>query len=318
MKKRLSFLLMTLCLTFLGQVHILHAQSPMTLEIGPHVGVSTTINDINTLRFFSEPDLEYGGLVRYNYDTRWAFRLNYSHCVVKATDSIADWRPERDLNFRSVINDFSLTAEFNFFDFYTGNKAKSISPYIFGGFSAFTYKTSPMVTAEQMSQLIGTTNAESMKQFNELWKTSLGSGYSFSIPFGIGCKFSLSEHLCASIEWWMHYTLTDNIDGISDPYPYTDNHSILVGYQKVDPSTGNLCFDNNGQPVMSYDIINGELSALDPQYITSYDLTDRTGNYYGGQQRGNSQSMDWFGHVTLSLTWKIPLPGGTACRVMKY
>lgn len=318
MKKRLSFLLMTLFLALLGQVPVLHAQSPMTLEIGPHAGVTNTINDINTLKFFSEPSLEYGALIRYNFDSRWGFRLNYCRSRVKATDSIANWRPERDLNFQSVINDVSLTAEFNFLDFYTGRKSKSISPYIFGGFSVFTYKTSAMISDEQRTQLIGTTNSQSATRFDEILKTSLASGYSFSIPFGIGCKFSLSEHLCASIEWWMHYTLTDNIDGISDPYPYTDNHRILVGYQQVNTSTGAAVFDDNEQPVMDYSIIHGELASLDPQYITSYDLTDRTGNYYGGQQRGNSQSNDWFGHVSLSLTWKIPLPGGTACRVMKY
>ena len=299
-------MLMTICLILMGQVKFLHAQAPQTLEIGPHAGLTTTINDINTWKMFSEVGLEFGGLVRYNYDSRWAFRLDYTHSMVKSTDSIARWRPERDLSFRSTVNDVSLIVEFNFLDYYTGRVGKTISPYLFGGVSAFWFKTSPNLNKEARQQLAHTTDKALLREFNKIWDSSLAKGQSFSIPFGFGCKISLSTHLSTSIEWRMHYTFTDDLDGIHDPYPDDDAHNYFV------VRDGGV--DANGKPIYEYDIVTGPVGSV----IESIDLSDPTGNYHGGQQRGNSQSHDWFGSISVSLTWKIPLPGGTACRIIQY
>ena len=310
MKQRLFFVLMTLCLILLGQGGFLYAQAPRSLEIGPHVGASTTLNDINTWKLFWEPDLEYGALARLNYDSRWAFRLDYSHSVVKSSDSIAQWRPERDLSFRSVINDISLVVEFNFLDYYTGKIGKGVSPYIFGGVSLFWYKTAPNLNKAGQQELMGTVNDHNAHAFDSVWNSSLGRNTSFSIPFGIGCKFSISKHLAASVEWMMHYTLTDGIDGIANRYPATNHHQYFVTTQEG--------YDANNNPIMNYNVVSGSPADFGPDVINYMDLTDPTGLFQEGQQRGNSQSMDWFGSLRLSLTWKIPLPGGTACRIENY
>ena len=59
-------------------------------------------------------DLQYGGIVRFNENSRWTYRLDYTHATVKASDEQIKWRPERGLNFLSKINDVSLVVEFNF------------------------------------------------------------------------------------------------------------------------------------------------------------------------------------------------------------
>ena len=94
-----------------------------------------------------------------------------------------------------------------------------------------------------------------------------------SIPFGFGCKFSLSPHLGATFEWRMHWTMTDYLDDIHGVYP--DQHFVSYGY----------------------------------------DFTDPSGNFHEGQQRGNSQSNDWFGSLNLSLTWKFEIPKKTPCNL---
>ena len=99
----------------------------------------------------------------------------------------------------------------------------------------------------------------------------------------------------------MHYTFTDGLDGVSTVYPANDAHALLVT-------------DGLGHAA----IVNGNPALLAEGQVLLYDFTDPSGSYQEMQQRGNSQSNDWFGSLSLSITWKIPLPGGTACRVINY
>ena len=60
------------------------------------------------------------------------------------------------------------------------------------------------------------------------------NGKSFSIPFGIGLKYSMSERLGVTLEWTMHKTFTDYIDDIHGLYP--ENQAIVEGVNYTDPS----------------------------------------------------------------------------------
>jgi hypothetical protein len=102
-----------------------------------------------------------------------------------------------------------------------------------------------------------------------------------SIPFGFGVKFSLSRHMAAAVEWSMHKTFTDYLDDVAKVYP--EEHAL-------------------------YTTEDG----------TSYDLTDPTGNYIAGHQRGNSSFKDWYGMARVSLTWKFNLPDGRGCNLSKF
>ena len=99
------FLLIMSCLAVFSQAKA-QFNDPKTLEIGPHVGASYYMGDLNPLYPFLQSRLEYGGVVRFNYNYRWSFRFDYAHATVKASDEVIKWRPERDLNLLSKINDF--------------------------------------------------------------------------------------------------------------------------------------------------------------------------------------------------------------------
>ena len=311
MKKSRCFWLLALALILLGQGREAFAQSPQTLEIGPHGGISCYLGDINPWKPFSQFDMQVGGVVRYNYDSRWAFRLDYTLERVKAADTVANWRPERNLGFRSKVHDLSAIVEFNFLDYYTGRPGSTISPYIFAGISVFMYQVQPYVFKnpknpeyyvlpdEVHEEYLGPENDHEVVYYDEfsvlteeemierareithiqddsflnfLNKTMLLQPHnvSVSIPFGVGCKLSLSKHLAAAMEWRMHYTFTDYLDNIRGVY---------------------------SNPLDEY---------MDP-----------TGQYQVGQQRGNSKTKDWFGTLSLSLTWKFNLPGRDSCKLEK-
>lgn len=255
---------------------------PKTLEVGPHAGVSYYMGDLNPTIPFAMPDLQYGGLVRYNYNNRWTFRFDYSRATVKGDDTKMNWRPERGLNFTSKINDFSLVAEFNFLEYYTGNPKKNVSPYLFGGISVFQYTAFATVGDELVD--LSDYATEGPEDPNAKWYNKMfgkTSPIGVSIPFGFGVKLSLSRHMAATVEWRMQKTLTDYLDDVATVYP--EEHA-------------------------TYTAEDG----------TIYDLTDPTGNYEAGQQRGNSAFNDWFGMARVSLTWKFNLPDGRGCNLSKF
>ena len=282
MYRRFRFLLI---LSFLAVISHANAQfdDPKTLEVGPHVGVSYYMGDLNPMIPFAQSRLQYGGLVRFNYNNRWTFRFDYSRATVTASDEVIKWRPERCLNFTSKINDFSLMAEFNFLEYYTGNPKKNVSPYLFGGISVFQYTA----FANVGDQLVDLSDyaTEPAEDPNAKWYDRMfgkTSPIGVSIPFGVGVKMSLSRHMAATIEWRMQKTFTDYLDDVATVYP--EQHAI---YTFEDGST--------------------------------YDLTDPSdNNYKPGQQRGNSAFNDWFGMARVSLTWKFNLPDGRGCNLSKF
>lgn len=281
MYRKLRYLLILSCLAFFAQANA-QFDDPKTLEMGPHVGMGYYMGDLNPTLPFAQAQLQYGGLVRFNYDNRWTFRFDYSRVTVTADDTKLNWRPERGLNFTSKINDFSLVAEFNFLEYYTGNPKKNVSPYIFGGISVFQYT----VFANVGDQLVNLSDyaTEGPEPADAKWYDKMfgkTSPIGVSIPFGMGVKFSLSRHMAATVEWRMQKTFTDYLDDVATVYP--EQHATYT--------------DQNGEV---------------------YDLTDPTGNYLAGQQRGNSTFNDWFGMARVSLTWKFNLPDGRGCNLSKF
>ena len=294
MKKRLRFFMVTMCLVLLNLADsVLLAQSPQTIEVGPHFGVTTYAGDLNVWRNLGQWEwkglkqfhYDLGAVVRYNYDTRWSFRLDYSHLQVRAGDSLTAWRPQSDLNFRSTVDDLSLMVEFNFLDYYTGKHDKSFSPYIFAGISGMMYFVQPFTGVDSLDVMYLNGLAEDSYGADvfSVSEERVGHNFALSIPFGVGCKISISEHLATTVEWRMHYTLTDYLDGVHGNY--AQEHAKAKGYDFTDPS--------------------GNFTAAAGEAPTSY-------QYF---QRGNARTNDWFGMLNLSLTWKFVLPEKTACKM---
>lgn len=296
MKKRLRFLMVTTALIVLNLAgSVAYAQNPKTLEVGPYISGTTYAGDLNVWRNLGQWQRKelnqfsygYGALARFNYDTRWAFRIDYSHLHLRAGDASAAWRPQGMLNFKSTVDNINLMVEFNFFDYYTGKPGKGFSPYIFGGISGLMYYVQPFTGDATWDTLY----------FNGISENNLGEdefavegerkgrNYALSIPFGLGCKISISEHLASTVEWRMHYTMTDYLDGVHSNY--SKEHAVfkVVDAQGVDQE---------------------------------YDFTDPTKTFPEGYQRGNARTNDWFGVLSLSLTWKFVIPEKSACKMTDY
>ena len=303
MYRKIRFLLILSCLAIFGQVNA-QFDDPKTIEVGPHVGASYYMGDINPAKPFAMSDLQYGGVVRFNYNNRWTFRFDYSHATVKADDAVIKWRPERGLSFTTNLNDFSFVAEFNFWEYYTGNPKRNVSPYIFGGISVFQYTPYSRILDDNLmidtlinlrqykldtiyrDTVKGDDGKYHLTTFSQLAEFLGGRTKSigFSIPFGVGVKFALSKNMAATVEWRMQKTFTDYLDGVGGVY-LADNKKVTI--RKKDEEK-------------------------------DFYLSDPTCSYSKGQQRGNSAFNDWFGMARVSLTWKFNLPDGRGCNLSKF
>ena len=196
------------------------------------------------------------------------------------TDEYVKFRPERGLSFKSKVDDISLIAEFNFFNYWTGSKRERITPYIFAGVSLLSFNS----TDRKGNAL------QPQKNEGDYYST-----LSWSVPFGIGVKYSISKRLGATLEWRIHKTFTDYIDDIK-------------GYYKNDNS-----YDNNKDKEMKRG--NGNSDGLD-YYKYKYP------KYKPKKQRGNGNSHDfgynndWYGILALTLSYRFNLPSRTVCHGM--
>ena len=97
----------------------------------------------------------------------------------------------RAYSFDRSFTDVSVTYEYNFWPYGTGRDyrgAKRLTPFVFGGIGA-TY-----------------VSGGEKKVFTA------------NVPIGLGIKYKLKERLNVGLEWSMHFSLSDELEGIADPY----------------------------------------------------------------------------------------------------
>lgn len=230
------------------------------LEIGGFGGGAYYIGDINPRKQFSQIQPAFGVVAKYDYGSRWAFRFSYTNCDVTASDEIVKFREERMLSFKTKINDFSIMAEFNFFEYFIGSRRDYVSPYIFGGFSVFHFQPFTL-DGEQLRPI----------ETEGVHYSTLG----FSVPFGVGVKYSLGKRIGIALEWRMHKTFSDYIDDVGNTYP---------------------------------GIVGNAIESNRPE------LTDPSGLYTAGMQRGDKKTKDWFSCATLIVTYKFRFPKSQRCN----
>ncbi len=209
-----------------------HSISAQTMEVGLFGGGSYYLGELNTALHFSETQLAFGLLARFNLNSRWAIKAGYNRGLIKSDDSKNAAIADQGLNFQSTLNDITAVAEFNFLEYFTGSKKNYFTPYIFGGIGFFTFN--PQSYDGIDLQPLGTegqnVNFEGRQPYNK---------WGISIPFGFGVKYSLSDRFGLGVEWGMRKTFTDYLDDVSTSY-------YLSG-SDIDPNnTAQALSDPNG------------------------------------------------------------------------
>jgi hypothetical protein len=275
-----------LLITLLSTLSVSAQHHKRSAEVGVFLGGCYYIGDLNPLIHFNQFTKPAGGLVfRYNINPRLSARANLLFGSIEGHDSYSTSASaiQRNLNFKSPINELSAQLEFNFFDYAIGNDKKKFSPYLFLGIAGFKFNPSgelpngdwvalqPLGTEGQ-----GLDGGATKKKYKLI---------QMSIPFGLGAKVNLSKNIGISFEWGMRKTFTDYLDDVSKKY--YDPAKLAAAH-------------------------GGTSAVLSDQSIgTDSHFSDV------GRQRGNPTTKDWYSFAGIVLTVKLKQKAET-CPAFTY
>ena len=163
------------------------------MEIGAGAGLMAYQGDFNeSLTKKMQP---MGAIVaRYKMNPRMAWNMSIGYGQLKGSSQNTDsWMPDitdTQRDFKSSVVDVQLRYEYNFWPFGTGREyygAQHLTPFIAIG--------------------VGLSVA-----------SGDGWGAGGQMPIGVGVKYKLADRLNLALDWTMHFTGNDLIDGVKDPY----------------------------------------------------------------------------------------------------
>ncbi len=194
MKKTLNIVLTALLLSIASVPANTQTDYEYRMEIGGGVGLMAYEGDFNgSILHNMQPSASL--MLRRVINPYMDLRLAASYGKLKGSSKdVKTYLPQyqdTQYDFSTTLVDLSATYEYNFWPYGTGNDyrgAQRLTPFIFAG--------------------IGTTYAS----------TPTGNVFTANLPLGLGIKYKVAPRLNLGIEWAIHFSLNDKLDGIADPY----------------------------------------------------------------------------------------------------
>lgn len=170
------------------------------MEIGASAGMISYEGDFNgSILKCMQPSAAF--VLRRTLNPRQGFRLTAGYGKLKGSSedsntvypdySTPKYNKGDKYSFNNTLADLNITYEHNFWPYGTGKEyrgAKKLTPFVFLGLGA-TYVTG------------GKNNVMTM-----------------NLPIGAGIKYKIGQRLNLNLDWTMHFTMSDKLDGVKDPY----------------------------------------------------------------------------------------------------
>ena len=191
----------TLLLLMLAAMLNMNAQTDdeYLMEIGGGVGFLGYLGDYNNV-FTRDLQPMATLLVRRNLNPYMGLRLAASFGKLKGDErDVKTVYPSTGVtpySFSRTLTDVSLTYEYNFWPYGTGHDyygAKRLTPFVFLG--------------------LGGTYAGG----------DGSSVFTANVPIGLGLKYKVGQRMNVGVEWAMHFSMSDKLDGRKDPYGITSS-----------------------------------------------------------------------------------------------
>ena len=188
MRKRVlfSFLLSIVTIGLSAQV-----DPEYRAEIGGGIGAVAYVGDFNGNLFKNmQPMATLIG--RYKFNPRMAIAMNVSYGKIKGSSkNVETYYPELVMEeFNHGLLDVGFRYEYNFWPYGTGREyrgAQRLTPYIGIGLGVTFVKPENTEVA-------------------------------INLPIGVGVKYKVGNRMNLALEWAMHFTTSDMLDGVKDPY----------------------------------------------------------------------------------------------------
>ncbi len=187
------------------------------MEIGGGLGLAAYEGDFNgKVLKGMQPRLALLAKYKMNPRMAWAAQLSTGQLKGSSKD-VKTWYPdlrENPVDFKTSVTDFTVRYEYNFWPFGTGKEylsARPLTPFIAMG-AGLAFAGKPKLTggpqpAEADSLTLSLTPREAPK-----------SVVAAQALLGFGVKYKLRNRLNLTAEWVMHFTGSDRLDGVKDPY----------------------------------------------------------------------------------------------------
>lgn len=164
------------------------------MEIGAGVGVVTYQGDLGgSLTKNMQPMVSV--VLRRVFNPYMALKFSAAYGKLKGSSADSNtYYPDyaaSQYRFNKTLVDAGVTYEYNFWPYGTGQDyrgAKRFTPFIFAGLGA-TYAG-------------GEGN----------------SAFTANVPIGLGVKYKAGKRLNVALEWTEHFSMSDKLDGVKDPY----------------------------------------------------------------------------------------------------
>jgi len=247
--------------------------SPLMFEIGGSFGVMNCLSDIGGKKGLGKPfikDLNIGNsrmnggiylTAMYKYAV--GIRLEGTFGRVSAYDSIlksvketAQGRYERNLNFRSKINEVTLIAEFHplyiFIDWPSKDRdPPRLSPYIAAGIGYFSFNPQGKMGNNWVDLHPLSLEGQGFPEYPNRKPYKLTG---FNIPIGCGFRYELSPLFNLRAEFLHRVLSTDYLDDVStryiNPIAFTNNLSPVKSQMAITMASNDRV--NPGGPTGNY------------------------------------------------------------------
>ena len=187
--QRVAVCLLFICWSLTSQAQ---TEPEYRMEVGAGIGAVAYLGDYNG-NITRDIQPMFSLLAKYHFNPRSALALNVSYGTLKGSSRYeSTYYPggTKDYNFKNNLLDVGLRVEQNFWPYGTGQEyrgAKRLTPYIYIGMGVTACKAD---------------------------KTQIAA----NLPIGGGVKYKVADRVNMALEWTFHFTTSDKLDGVADPY----------------------------------------------------------------------------------------------------
>ena len=231
LNKPVLFIFLLLTFSQLGK-----AQSFATWEIGVSGGGAGYIGDLNQNDLLKISGFNAGIFAKRNFNSHLGLRVNYNYGQIQANDANSDNEQFRDRNlrFKTKLNEGSAIFDFNFFDYKINGGNKWFTPYLFAGVGFVNFK--PEIKYQGVKYRLD-------------WQLTEGQDDNYAntvvtIPYGAGIRYNYKDTWSIFSEIGYRTALTDYIDDVSGVYPV--NQKFVRGNPPLNISDPSLT--HSGDP----------------------------------------------------------------------
>jgi len=222
--KTVLFFFLLLTFSQLGK-----AQSFATWEIGISGGGAGYIGDLNQNNLLKISGFNAGIFAKRNFNAHLGLRINYNYGQIQAYDSDSDNEQfrERNLSFKTKLNEGTAIFDFNFFDYKINGGNKWFTPYLFAGVGFVNFK--PEIKYQGVTYRLDRQLTEG--QDNRYANTVM------TIPYGGGIRYNYKDTWSIFSEIGYRTAFTDYIDDVSGRYPDMPSQlATVVGSPQINLS----------------------------------------------------------------------------------